>query len=177
MENSHQMSDKDLKNTDLYSKMESTGNVVVTGIENTKNPDIKVAFLAQLRDDVNSSEANKENSFFLGWGESSRIVRAIRSFNPSIQNLGVGDILPEQFNIQVEDREGQPFYDGQEPRKRPNGGSIIEKDGIPIFRNTSVVVGEPQHTIIKDYDREGQSVLPRVEFAKKEEQTETVHSY
>ncbi len=178
MENSHLMSDNQLKETELYEIMQSTGNVVVTGVESTKNPDIRVAFVAQLRDDVHSSDASKENSFFLGWGESSRIVRAIRTFNPNKVDLGVSSTLPEQFNIQVEDRENSPFYDGQEPRKRPNGGSVIERNGNPIYRNTSVVVGEPQHVIIKDYDREGQSVLPRVEFAKTQttnvNQTETV---
>lgn len=165
MENQHTLTDVQLQATELYEKMESSGNCVVTGILDTKNPEIKTMFIAQLRDDVNSSDASKENTIFLGWGTGSRIIRATRSFKPSVFNAEVGTILPDNVNIQVEDQVGSPFYDGQEPRKRPNGGTTITKDNEPVYRNTSLVMGEPNHSIIRDYDREtSETTLPRVSF-------------
>lgn len=161
MENQHQLNDEQLRATELYAKMESTGNCVVTGILDTKNPEIKTMFVAQIRDDVNTSESNIENTMFLGWGTGSRIIRATRSFKPSVFDAQVGTILPDIINIQVEDQVGNPFYDGQEPRKRPNG-NIITKNNVPIYRKTFIVAGTPNHSIIKDYDHE--TTLPRVKL-------------
>lgn len=172
--NQHELNDSQLKETEIYQKMESTGNCVVTGILDTKNPEIKTMFIAQLRDDVNSSEASTENTMFLGWGTGSRIIRAVRSFKPSVFNAEVGTILPDGVNIQVEDSES-PYYEGQEPRKRPNNGTTITRGGNPIYRQTFVVAGEPKHNIIKDYDRETYNQLPRVKLNEIMQQ-ETVHT-
>jgi len=174
MENFHVNSDKQFAQ-EVLDIMESTGGVMITGIEQTKNPNINIMYLAQVRNDVNTTSASQENSFFLGWGTGSKIVRAIRSYDPNKFNAKVGELLPEEFNanIQVADSDTGAFYDGQEPRKRPNNGSTITRNGNPVYRSTSLVFGEPQHSIITDYDRE--SSIPRVQL-NEAHKVETVHS-
>lgn len=175
MENFHLKSDKEFAQ-EVLDAMESTGGVMVTGIETTKNPNINIMYLAQTRDDVNTTSTSKENSFFLGWGTGSRIVRTIRSYDPNKFEAKVGMLLPEEFNanIQVQDSDKGAFYDGQEPRKRPNNGSVITRNGKPIFRNTSLVFGNPVHSIISDYDREVNQ-LPRVKLNEVMQES-TVHT-
>jgi len=122
------------------------------------------ACVAQLRDDLSSSDSNSLNDLFLGWSKSApQVQRVFRTFKPEVMDLKVGDTLHPTLNIQVEDAE-TPFYEGQEPRKRPNAadgtvGTTIMKDGKPVYRNSFVVAGEPNHSIIKDYTRENKSAV------------------
>lgn len=153
--NKHELTNQELVKDEVIGKALKEGKVVVIGIVDTKNPEVKTAFLAQERNDV-SNAATEVQQFLLGWGSSSQIVRVAQSFKPSVANLTVGATI-EGFNIQVEDSLA-PFYtkrDGtpQEPRKRPNGGLTITKGGQPIYRNGQLVAGEPQHNLITNYDK------------------------
>lgn len=159
MENKHTLKNDQLLNDSEFGPKLKSGKIVVLGVLPTKNAEIMTACVAQLRDDVSSNDSTSLNDIFLGWSKAlPQVVRVFRTFNPEVMDLKVGDTLSANYNLQVVDSE-TPFYPGQEPRKRPNGGSAILRKGNPIYRNGKIVDGTPSHAIIKDYDKENASTV------------------
>jgi hypothetical protein len=130
------------------------GKIVFLGSTETKNPEVRQGFFAQLRNDVNTAEQTASNevlSMFMGFSNNqARVIRVVQAYKPALLKLEVGQVLPANMNIEVIDAL-QPFYEGQKGRKRPDGSAIL-KEGQPVYRKETIVAGEPNHNLIKDYD-------------------------
>jgi len=153
MENLHLKKNAELMAIPAIAEALKSGKVVILGITDTKNPEIKLAYLAQTRNDVSTSSGGEIEAFLLGWGTGEQIVRAIQSFKPSVAALTVGATMPEKLNLAVYDGFTKE-YESQEPRKRPDGTLIKMPDGRVIYRNAKLVAGAPVHKLETAYEKQ-----------------------
>jgi hypothetical protein len=89
---------------------------------------------------TNASDAQK---FFLGWGQGTRILRAIFSADKAMVNqngIKAGSVVP--FDILVQEKT-EPAYAKQQPKINPSTGEVITSEGMPVYEHSSLVqVGE-----------------------------------
>jgi hypothetical protein len=103
--------------------------------ENNSNR-ITLFMCQQITTQTNASDAQK---FFLGWGEGTRILRAVFSAEKVLvnnNNLNVGSIVP--FDILVEEKT-VPAYDNQNPKINPSTGEVIMHNNLPVYEHSSLV--------------------------------------
>jgi hypothetical protein len=88
-----------------------------------------------------ATAATEAQRLLLGWGNSTRILRAIHNSKTSISaNFQVGQTVP--LDIFIEEKT-MPAYDGQAAKVNPSTGEVITYNGLPVYEHGSLVsVGE-----------------------------------
>jgi hypothetical protein len=105
----------------------------------TSNPEYTTLFFCQKAEVATA--ATEAQRLLLGWGNSTRILRAIHNSKTSISdNFQVGQTVP--LDIFIEEKT-MPAYDGQAAKVNPSTGEVITYNGLPIYEHGSLVsVGE-----------------------------------
>lgn len=121
----------------LGNQLASGKTHVFAMVPSVNNPSRVTLFMCQqVTTQTNASDAQK---FFLGWGQGTRLLRAIFSAEKALvaQNgIAAGSELP--FDILVEEKT-EPQYAGQNPKINPSTGEVITSEGMPIFEHSSLV--------------------------------------
>jgi hypothetical protein len=162
---------KNLTNSELSEKFAEqieSNQVFIVDAQDTSNDEFRMLYLAQKSNIGNADEAN---ALFLGW--TGQIVRSLRNLaKAQIANvqkalkvkLEVGDVLPQEWNIQVTDTvspeslatwvNGDGEMMEEQPRKfgasHPTfpGEVCVDINNQPIYRRTSLVKGTPNNIVI-----------------------------
>jgi hypothetical protein len=105
----------------------------------TSNPEYTTLFFCQKAEVATA--ATEAQKLLLGWGNSTRILRAIHNSKTSISaNFQVGQTVP--LDIFIEEKT-MPAYDGQAAKVNPSTGEVITYNGLPVYEHGSLVsVGE-----------------------------------
>lgn len=105
----------------------------------TSNPEYTTLFFCQKAEVATA--ATEAQRLLLGWGNSTRILRAIHNSKTSISaNFQVGQTVP--LDIFIEEKT-MPAYDGQAAKVNPSTGEVITYNGLPVYEHGSLVsVGE-----------------------------------
>lgn len=129
------------------------------------NPDRITLFMCQ--EIEASSTATEAQSFFLGWGQRKRLLRAVFSADKAIvQKLGLkaGSVVP--FDILVEEKT-IPAYEGQNPKVNPSTGEVITHEGMPVYEHASLVaIGQGAKVVTLERDTTVNANLPGSELLK-----------
>ena len=87
--------------------------------------------------------------------------------------LKVGDDLSEklgtQMGIEIQERVGEPFYNGQEPKRAGKNGNILTKNGQPIYRQTIVKSEDSVYDTLVSHDTVTASVSAVIPLVEAEE--------
>lgn len=149
----------------LGNQLASGKTYVFAVAPSVNNPSRVTLFMCQqVTTQTNASDAQK---FFLGWGQGTRLLRAIFSAEKALvaQNgITAGSEIP--FDILVEEKT-EPQYAGQNPKINPSTGEVITSEGMPIFEHSSLVpvgyggkvVSLPRETAGVSADFPGASLL------------------
>lgn len=105
----------------------------------TSNPEYTTLFFCQKAEVATA--ATEAQRLLLGWGNSTRILRAIHNSKTSISaNFQVGQTVP--LDIFIEEKT-MPAYEGQAAKVNPSTGEVITYNGLPVYEHGSLVsVGE-----------------------------------
>jgi len=105
----------------------------------TSNPEYTTLFFCQKAEVATA--ATEAQRLLLGWGNSTRILRAIHNSKTSISaNFQVGQTVP--LDIFIEEKT-MPAYDGQAAKVNPSTGEVITYNDLPVYEHGSLVsVGE-----------------------------------
>lgn len=101
----------------------------------TSNPEYTTLFFAQKAEVA--TQATEAQRLLLGWGNSTRILRAIHNSKTSISNgFQIGQTVP--LDIFIEEKT-VPAYDGQPAKINPSTGEVITYNGLPVYEHGSLV--------------------------------------
>ena len=101
----------------------------------TSNPEYTTLFFAQKAEVATA--ATEAQRLLLGWGNSTRILRAIHNSKTSISNgFQVGQTVP--LDIFIEEKT-VPAYDGQPAKINPSTGEVITYNSLPVYEHGSLV--------------------------------------
>ena len=101
----------------------------------TSNPEYTTLFFAQKAEVA--TQATEAQRLLLGWGNSTRILRAIHNSKTSISNgFQVGQTVP--LDIFIEEKT-VPAYDGQPAKINPSTGEVITYNSLPVYEHGSLV--------------------------------------
>jgi hypothetical protein len=127
-------------------------------------------FIAQLSKYQTKTKGLLESDgLFLGYsGDFERCIRNIDyeifKANKGVQEMMQVGKLVQGMNIEIQDSM-YPFYEGQSPRLKKNrltgNLDILCLDNEPIFRQTSLVFGDTNSTII-EFNSKTENVYPDV---------------
>jgi hypothetical protein len=155
--NKHTSNDELKSIESIYASLKS-GDIVVTDIEDTKNPEMKLVYMAQIVNIGTSSNITSAQAFLKGWATTptnERIERAIDSFSTEITDkLSIGDglnkVLGTTFSLQIVD-SNEKSYDNESQRITRDGEAIVDSiTGKPIYRKAIIVdKSELKHSLIK----------------------------
>lgn len=129
----------------------ATGKPIIYAIEETKNPEYTMLYVAQ--EVKGARQVSEADADFLGW-DSKTIARCLRNCSAKkAAEFEVGDSL-DGYNVEVyEDTTPGVKSDGsdQDQKQTPDGELLFEiETGAAIYRHTRLVKGLANHVLLQN---------------------------